>query len=443
MARASKDLAKRLRFDLFPRPDFFRRWYWLVGVVFVVVGAAAWYALHTGTKQRQYLPGPVSQGHASFGDRCETCHEPYGGVPTKNCLGCHADRTHSKFEVTTPDCESCHVEHRATGVFLSVANASCVDCHGELASTRPEPMVQRKIHTFADHPELGPLRPGRRDEAAIRFNHKLHLSSTKIVPEDKLTCDKCHLPQKDGGLMQPIVFEEHCKKCHAQSGLGPDSSVEVVHEGPDVVRDDLKAKLLFAAVSNPEGIFGSTDPGLPGRIRREPLDASVSLAAFIDPTTPKSALGKAEAKLYQPLDATKSAGASSLLDANKYCFLCHDEDGTRSGGDLPKIKATNIPTRWLVRGEFSHRTHDLLKCEHCHADVRESAETAAVNLPKKEVCQRCHIDGEMQSAGTSCMLCHLYHDTSKDPALRNARRKEISLEAIFGKEAPAARKPTM
>ena len=442
MARNSKDLAKRLRFDRFPRPDFFRRWYWLVGVVFVLVGGAAWYGLHTGTKQRQYLPGPVSQGHASFGDRCETCHAAYAGVPTDACLGCHTDRTHSKFEAKTPDCASCHVEHRATGVFLAVSNASCVDCHGDLKTTRERPEIERAVRTFADHPELGPLRAGRRDEAAIRFDHKIHLSSTKINPDDTLSCVRCHVPAKDGALMLPITFEQHCKKCHAQSGLGPDSSVEVVHDAPDVVREDLKAKLLFAAVNNPDGIFGSTDPGLPGRVRRDPLDASVSLAAFIDPGNPKSALAKAEARLYQPLDANVSDGASSLLDANKYCFLCHDEDGSRAPGELPKLEPTKIPTRWLVHGEFSHRAHDLLTCEHCHPDVRESAKTADVNLPKKDVCQRCHIDGETQSAGTSCMLCHLYHDTSKDHVLRDARRKEITIEAIFGKEAPQAHPPT-
>lgn len=443
MARASKDLAKRLRFDLWPKPDFFRRWYWLVGVIFVAAGVAAWYGLHMGSQQRQYLPGPVSQGHASFGDRCETCHESYGGVPTKNCLGCHADRTHSTFEATTPDCASCHVEHRATGVFLAVSNASCVDCHGDLKTTRAEPVIAHTMRGFADHPELGPLRPGRRDEAAIRFNHKLHLATTKIGQDDKLGCVSCHIVGKDGGLMQPIVFEQHCEKCHAQSGLGPDSSVQVVHEAPDIVREDLKAKLLFAAVNNPDGIFGSTDPGLPGRVRRDPLDASTSLAAFIDPSNAKSALAKAEGKLYAPLDASAGPGASSLLDNNKYCFLCHDQDGTRGAGDLPTIKPTKIPTRWLVRGEFSHRVHDLLKCEHCHPDVRESAETAQTNLPPKDTCTRCHIDGQEQSAGTSCMLCHLYHDTSKDHVLRDGRRKEISIEAIFGKEAPKAQKPVM
>jgi hypothetical protein len=437
MARASKDLAKRLRFDRFPRPDTFRRWYWLAGLVFVAGGAAAWYGFHATGKQRQYLPGPMSQVHASFGDRCETCHRPYGGVPTEACLGCHADRTHSELEVTTPTCASCHVEHRASGVFLAVANASCVECHGALQTTKTTPDIQAAIRSFADHPELGPRRPGRRDEAAVRFNHHLHLSTTKIASEDRLACASCHVPAGDGGLMRPIVFEQHCQRCHAQGGLGPDSSIEVVHEDPEIVREDLRAKLLVAAVRNPD-MFASTDPGLPGRVRREPLDASTSLAAFIDATRRDSALAKAEAKLYAPLDPTRGEGATSLLDNNKLCFLCHDEDGTRAAGELPRIKPTKIPARWLVRGEFSHRTHDLLKCEHCHADARDSAATADVDLPDKAVCQRCHIDGAAQSAGTSCMLCHLYHDTSKDGALRNRRRKEVTIEAIFGREAPGA-----
>ncbi len=436
MARASKDLAKRLRFDWFPRPDTFRRWYWLVGLVCVAGGAAAWYGFHASGKQRQYLPGPVSQGHASFGDRCETCHTPYGGVATDSCLGCHADRVHSKLEVSTPACATCHVEHRATGVFLAVANASCIDCHGALVTTSGQTDVQASIHTFADHPELGPLRPGRKDAAAIRFNHKLHLSTTKIASQDVLQCASCHVPAADGQRMQPIVFERHCQKCHAQAGLGPDSSVEVVHEAPDVVRDDLRAKLLVAAVENTDAIFRANDPGLPGRVRREPLDASPTLQAFVDPSNANGALAKAERRLYAPLDASKPEGASSLLDSNKYCFLCHDEDGTHAAGDLPKITPTKIPTRWLTRGEFSHRTHDLLKCEHCHPSAHDSAATADVDLPGKDVCQRCHIDGAQQSAGTGCMLCHLYHDTSKDPAVRDGRRKEVTIEAIFGKTAP-------
>ena len=59
-----------------------------------------------------------------------------------------------------------------------------------------------------------------------------------------------------------------------------------------------------------------------------------------------------------------------------------------------------------------------------------------MNLPKKDVCQRCHIDGETQSAGTSCMLCHLYHDTSRDPAQRAAVQRPIPVAVLLGQELP-------
>ena len=41
--RSSKDLASRLRFDRFPRPDFFRRRYFLVGVVVAAAGLGLWF----------------------------------------------------------------------------------------------------------------------------------------------------------------------------------------------------------------------------------------------------------------------------------------------------------------------------------------------------------------------------------------------------------------
>ena len=83
-----------------------------------------------------------------------------------------------------------------TGVRGGRANiafdAALIEAHkaGEIPDT---------MRGFSDHPELGPLRPGRKDEAAIRFNHKLHLSTTKIGESDKLGCVSCHMIGKDGG----------------------------------------------------------------------------------------------------------------------------------------------------------------------------------------------------------------------------------------------------
>jgi hypothetical protein len=64
--------------------------------------------------------------------------------------------------------------------------------------------------------------------------------------------------------------------------------------------------------------------------------------------------------------------------------------------------------------------------------VQESEATSDVNLPTIALCQTCHVDGSKQSAGTNCMLCHLYHDTTKDPKLRRAPQTEQTLDALLG-----------
>ncbi len=419
--RSSKDLAKRLRFDRFPRPNFFRRWYLAAGAVAAIVGLVAWLAFSGTFGRRQYLPGPVSQNHATFGDRCEKCHTAsFASVPNDACLACHPARVHSEFERDTPRCGTCHVEHRHADVFLAVSNRSCVACHADLVSTRPQPILETKVPTFAAHPPFTPLREGRVDTAAIRFNHKIHLTSDKV--NEKLRCRSCHRPDRDGALMRPIVFERHCRRCHEQKPEGPLGAVEALHETPEVIRPDLGAKLLAVAVDNPEAIFEGVDTMLPGRINRPPIDTSRTLGEYR-----QKWLAKVEAALYAPLEDTPP-----LLEKNKYCFLCHFEDGTHAPGELPKIKDTGIPHRWLKRAAFSHRPHEMLPCDTCHASADKSVLTTDTNLPRRDVCLRCHIDGAHQSAGTGCMLCHLYHDTSKDPALRAIKTKELSIEKLKG-----------
>ena len=95
------DLAKRLRFDRFPRPDAFRRHYVVAGAVAGIVGIGVWFLFTTALGRRQYLPGPVSQSHATFGDRCEKCHVKFGvtslspemalikGHDLRLCYECH------------------------------------------------------------------------------------------------------------------------------------------------------------------------------------------------------------------------------------------------------------------------------------------------------------------------------------------------------------------
>ena len=58
MTRQAKEIARRLRFHLFPRPDRFRRLYWLAGLIFIGAAVAAWLGLGATLGARQYMPAP-------------------------------------------------------------------------------------------------------------------------------------------------------------------------------------------------------------------------------------------------------------------------------------------------------------------------------------------------------------------------------------------------
>ena len=440
--RSSKELASRLRFDRFPRPDFFRRRFALVGMVAVAAGLGLWLFMRTTGGHMQYNPGPVTQNHASFGARCESCHDPFQNVQNEACLSCHPSRDHSQFVVRDADCRECHVEHLGDQGLLDVDNRTCVACHGDLQTKNAAPKIARDVESFAAHPQFAVLRDGASDTAAIRFNHEIHLTSDKVrqalpadsaseqcAPYAKLECKSCHQVDDTGMLMRKVTFDRDCVCCHQQDVQGPLGSITAPHRAPDVIRKDLAAKLLVLGVGRGNEIFSSRETSLPGVRDRGPIDESKSLGEY-----ERTWLAKLEGQLYQPLNAT-----APLLENNKYCFLCHDAETPYvpgASGALPVLKPTRIPQHWLIHAEFGHRKHEMVRCDDCHAMVRSSAKTSDVNLPPKELCAKCHTEDAANSSGSECALCHLYHDTSKDPAHRAAVQRAIPVAVLLGQEPP-------
>jgi hypothetical protein len=405
MARSSKDIAKRLRFDHRPRPDAFRRWYLLAGLGACLLASATWLGFGATVGERQYLPGPLTPAHATFGDRCAHCHVSFASTPDEKCLTCHSPRVHSEFEVATPACRDCHIEHRREDLLLTVSDRACVDCHGNLQSRRT-PLVATRITGFADHPEFAPLRAGDGDPTALRFNHRLHLSSATL--NEDLACASCHVVDADGPDMRPIVFETHCERCHAlqvtQGVPAPMSEIKAAHVAPAEIRPALTGALLALGARRAEEIFAADQTVLlPGRAARGPVDESRSLLEF-----QHKYLDLFEAALYRPF-----VDSAPLLESNQHCFLCHLQGAAAAeeGAGLPVVVETKLPARWLSRGGFSHRRHDKLPCATCHPAVEDSALTSDLNLPGTQVCAQCHADNVSQSAGTECTLCHAYHDT--------------------------------
>jgi hypothetical protein len=179
-------------------------------------------------------------------------------------------------------------------------------------------------------------------------------------------------------------------------------------------------------VRRAQTVFEGDQVRLPGRVPRIAVDSdSKTWAEFQDRW-----VGAIETELYRPLRAAPAGG--TLFESNKYCFLCH-EDAVGEGGVA--IAPPAIPNRWLKRAEFSHRAHDKMECAECHGDLRGSSDTADVNLPHLDLCRKCHREDSERSAGTQCVLCHLYHDTSKAGAARHVPRRALAIDVLTGVEA--------
>lgn len=138
------------------------RRYWLLWLLLtlVVAGGLAWVLLE-GDDKTLYMPGPLSDGHHQFADKCDVCHtSPLGGgeVLQQACIDCHGeDRvkphdSHPRSKFTDPRnadrleqidarfCVTCHVEHkpeitRANGV--TQPQDVCFHCHQDIGEDRP------------------------------------------------------------------------------------------------------------------------------------------------------------------------------------------------------------------------------------------------------------------------------------------------------------------
>src|SRR5262249_45681617 len=244
-------------------------------------------------------------------------------------------------------------------------------------------------------------KPGVRqsDTAKLTFTHQEHLKAELKSPQGRvhLQCNTCHVPAKDGKLMEPLSYEKHCQECHSLSfadGVAP-------HASPGEVRT-----FLIATYADPRNDRPSASVG--GRITR-PLPLVLTPEAV-------QRVNQAEKHLY-------------YTNAKIGCRQCHSVESapqmlpptaTPTLQLLPLIAKTAIPTTWLPPAQFSHRMHRSLGCASCHSDVEQSQKTSDVLLPGIKVCRECHradtprIAAQQAHASTDCVTCHSYHDKSKD-----------------------------
>ena len=436
------------------RPSPLRRFRWQLGAVAallaLVIPAAAWLR----GDHAIYQSGTVSMSHQFIAHDCAKCHDSPGQgvrrlvmfdssastVSEQACLVCHAGPGHHPAPIAARRCSECHREHQGAGRLSHVASGFCTECHADLPAGAS---FVRSINQFSTHPEFAALRPatddsiganhsllrlavkdpetGRwRDKAAIMLNHKVHLNPKGLpaksgnpsepITLEQLDCQSCHVPDSTSGNFQPIAFEQHCARCHAEqlSFLGMEAGLlrgvqPVPHRQPEIIRGVLRERLAQQLQGTRQGEQTEEPPKLrrffPGVPETKPLTESQAEQIARQ-------LQLAEGLLFTPKPDRSHLGAG--------CAYCHE---VSRDGDVVKITPPAIPSRWLPHGRFKHDAHRHLHCIACHAEAPTSTQTADILLPAIATCQKCHQADTPQlgqasqtsAARASCVECHRYH----------------------------------
>jgi hypothetical protein len=424
--RTTKKLAQRVDMHYFKYAHWLRQWKtWLIAAA-VLLGVVwiAWSAV--AGDEELYSSGPVSEAHAVIGQQCNVCHLQQAGVfrehsTAEACLACHDGPIHSLREVEgqTPECGSCHVEHKGILRIAQVDDKNCSECHSDLKVRSGEPEVARRISSLRDHIAQNLLPGNRKDPGTIKLNHEVHLRAGLRGPRGSVTmeCDDCHRtaavrepwqfgePQfrtlaakkegapglgarADRAFMQPVKYAEACAWCHP---LYFDKRItdSAPHDKPEVVRAFVVKKFQEYLAKNPNA-WREPEVVQERRIAGKPFEVAPG------------------ARSPQEWLAKRIADSENFL-WNKTCKDCHSLSLPK-GNALPEVAKANMLVRWLANAEFDHEAHRMMDCNSCHA-AKTSKDTSDVLLPTMQTCVDCHTPGKAESR---CFECHQYHDWSKE-----------------------------
>jgi predicted CXXCH cytochrome family protein len=301
----------------------------------------------------------MSRAHEPLRDRCDACHaEAFGGVRDAACLACHGAGPHvpAGKAPRDPACATCHADHGGRARLVEVADGHCNACHDG----------HRSVTSIGNHVQF---ERAERDQH-LRFNHREHLASDLLG--GPLACVDCHEPQPDARDFARIRFDAHCARCHRER-LDPDVGDEVPHGvQPPRLLDWARAVFVRRFVEDP-ALAAPRRGAVAGRAPEAPPDWTSAVLARTD------------------------AALDALLAPGRGCLLCHD-------GDALRIVPPEIPSNWLPKARFDHKTHRVEPCQSCHK-AEGTAEARTVDLPGVQTCQKCHGAG----APADCATCHAYH----------------------------------
>jgi predicted CXXCH cytochrome family protein len=483
----NRSISEKYSLDYYRHSLPTRSWKSAWNYVALVLALLAFAVMYLFGRNATFQAAPVASVHSSFGTNCSSCHDQSWGtgqrlrtfssaphsVSNTACQKCHRAAPHTAISMNEPACVTCHQEHRPQQRLIELTSSDCTQCHQNLrtASSSPVSFVTQIGH-FEDgaggHPEFAVLRstpepagrnaahlvaqfdPGKRewvDRGGLKFTHRLHLDPKRVLGPDRkpvrLGCSDCHVRGSDG-YMQPIVYEQQCRKCHALKLVEPFSALgELPHSKVEEVRGVIRERL---AKQIEQDSSKSSDTRQDVRLPRLPRPARLNMEQERELATK---MKQVDHELFDSTSKIEQADHAIFgPEAKGACSKCHHVDDQKgewrvrmTNPELPTDKlaasqdsaAEMIPSRWMRHAKFDHKSHRTINCSECHY-AESSNQTSDILMPSISVCRTCHGSDASTSrphVSADCVLCHAYH-------MENAAKesKGMSLEQLF-RNSPA------
>jgi hypothetical protein len=345
--------------------------------------------------EKLILPGEVTEPHAKFEQKCESCHEPFSKASQRRlCLECHKDVASDiagkrgfhgrRPEIEKSECKTCHTDHKGrkanivpfdeatfnhafTDFVLNGAHktAPCSGCHSSGQPFRKAPSGCVDCHKSDDahRGNLGTNCASCHREDDWRKPKSFDHSKTSFPLDGahgKVACSACHAGERYKGAPHACVechkiqdvhggrFGTKCEKCHAPSKW-------------KTIRFDHSKDTKF------------------------PLNGAHKSAACN---------GCHKAGLFE-------------VKLSRMCVSCHKAQDPHKGQLGTKCESCHNETAWQQKVEFDHELsrfpliglHAAVPCEACHSS------SAFRGTPM--TCTACHKDNHHQGAlGPACENCH-------------------------------------
>lgn len=372
----------------------------------------AWQSSLPLTLTGSWSPGPMSSGHAVFGEKCSVCHrQAFRAVSDDVCTGCHkkvgrhlTDDVRHAGLFKDVRCADCHADHKGATGLMQHDSSLCVSCHAEIKVRDPKADIAN-VHDFpGGHPQfrltlrdskdghsvirvLKNKSDGIIDKPGLKFSHKVHLDKEGIsTPQGDtvMVCHDCHRSDKAGIYFEPIEIKKSCQQsgCHGLEFAEPVEGV-VPHGSERIVMERLRGYFAKWLADAPENMTGCSLKG-EGSSARRTLDCADELA--------------------------KENAGSSLFGKDGQCAECH-EIGVSDDESVPwKVVSPNINPDWYSKSVFPHARHAATQCGACH-DKTNSKTSADIAMPNIEKCRECHVDHrpEKGKVSSNCFSCHQFH----------------------------------